>query len=185
MRSLVAYDDLPHTPQGLAQASHAKRRRCDAPYVGPHWDDAAPDLDDAVIASPHHEPSFFTSDAHVPMSSHAWTAEDVWDDTFLVDVWHAAEQEYRDFHARRTDALERDSLWHALPPVGASIVPPPPPPLPEQPQPAEAESATPGWHEAQRIVRTTPNAIGGDRFQNAAMAWYYAGYYTALYQAPT
>ena len=38
MRSLVAYDDLPHTPQGLAQASHAKQRRCDAPYVGPHWD---------------------------------------------------------------------------------------------------------------------------------------------------
>ena len=47
MRSLVAYDDLPHTPQGLAQASHAKRRRCDAPYVGPHWDDTEPDLDEA------------------------------------------------------------------------------------------------------------------------------------------
>ena len=172
MRSLVAYDDLPHTPQGLEQASHAKRRRCDAAYVGPHWDDTAPDLDDAVIASPHHEPSFFTSDAHVPMSSHAWTAQDVWD---------AAEQEYRDFHARRTEALERDSLWHALPPVGASIVPPPPP---ELPKPAEAESSTPGWREAQRIVRTTPNSIGGDHFQHAAMAWYYAGYYTALYQAP-
>ena len=167
MRSLVAYDDLPHTPQGLEQASHAKRRRCDAAYVGPHWDDTAPDLDDAVIASPHHEPSFFTSDAHVPMSSHAWTAQDVW--------------EYRDFHARRTEALERDSLWHALPPVGASIVPPPPP---ELPKPAEAESSTPGWREAQRIVRTTPNSIGGDHFQHAAMAWYYAGYYTALYQAP-
>lgn len=183
MRSLVAYDDLPHTPQGLAQASHAKRRRCDAPYVGPHWDDTEPDLDEAVIASPHHDPSFFTSDAHVPMSTHALTAEDVWDDTFLVDVWNAAEQEYRDFHARRTEALEGDSLWHALPPVGASIVPPPPP-EPASPPP-QAVSGTPGWHEAQRIVRTTPNSIGGEHFQNAAMAWYYAGYYTALYQAPT
>ena len=42
MRSLVAYDDLPHTPQGLEQASHATRRPSDAAYVGPHWDAAAP-----------------------------------------------------------------------------------------------------------------------------------------------
>lgn len=221
MRSVVAYDDLPHASEAVERAANAKRRRRthEAPYVGPHWDDAqgveakqaeeAPwndepstppadvyDSDDAVVASPHadtHALPFLSAGVDVPTSSHTLTAADVWDDAFLVDVWNAAEQEYLDFHARRTDALEKESMWHALPHVGTRIpVPPPRPPSPELELEPDAEpapqEATRGWLRARQIVRTTPNSIGGPRqlggadFERAAMAWYYAGYYTAAYQ---
>ena len=158
------------------------------------------DSDDAMIASPHEESHiipFFTDTDQLPESSHTLTADDIWDDKFLVDVWNAAEQEYCDFHARRSEAIEHsDSKWHGLPHVGTPIAlplpPPPPPPL------TTSHTGTPeptrGWTLAQKIVAQTPNCVGGRHskhaqahdphaFQNAVMAWYYAGYYTALYQA--
>ena len=158
------------------------------------------DSDDAMIASPHEESHiipFFTNTDQLPESSYTLTADDIWDDKFLVDVWNAAEQEYCDFHARRSEAIEHsDSKWHGLPHVGTPIAlplpPPPPPPL------TTSHTGTPeptrGWTLAQKIVAQTPNCVGGrlsthaqahdpHAFQNAVMAWYYAGYYTALYQA--
>ncbi|WFD23112.1 hypothetical protein MEQU1_001798 [Malassezia equina] len=212
-RALVAYDDLPHeTPAEVAAPK--RRRRAPHGYEGPHWDapdtsaeplsappalapwDAPPagatptpdpyDTDDAIVASPiEAEPTpFLAQGVDVPVGQRTLTAEDVWDDRFLLDVWHAAEQEYRDFHAQRTAALDvGDSVWHALPRVGAPLPPCPVRALtPHVPPPP-----TTAWERAQAIVARTPNTIAGrshdESLQNLAMAWYYAGYYTARYAA--
>ncbi|WFD39733.1 uncharacterized protein MJAP1_002714 [Malassezia japonica] len=72
---------------------------------------------------------------------------------------------------------------------------------------SDNDTYTPGWKAAQRIVAATPNSIGAssstpapsavppapslalpagvaasDTLQSLVMAWYYTGYYTALYQ---
>ncbi|WFD26800.1 hypothetical protein MNAN1_001787 [Malassezia nana] len=204
-RALVAYDDLPH---GDAAAAPKRQRRAQrGSYHGLHWDapteetlapkapmpwDAPPvqttppldlyETDEAMVASPTEaEPTpFLAHGVDVPVGRRTLTADDVWDDTFLVDVWHAAEQEYRDFHAQRTAALDAgDSAWHALPRVGD--------PLPACPVremvPPTSVPPTSAWERAQAIVARTPNMIAGrshdETIQNVAMAWYYAGYYTA------
>lgn len=203
-RAVVAYDDLPDSPDAVAAAQPAKRRRAPDVYRGPHWDappsaaqappQAAPwdvrapdvyDTDDAVIASPHGSDTAAAWErGDVSEDETSLTAAEVWDDQFLQEVWDGAEAEYRTFHARRAEALAAPpTAWHALPRVGASLrVPPSPPPAPP---PAPAPGATPGWTRACEIVRQTPATIGGatqdEALQNVAMAWYYAGYYTALY----
>ncbi|WFD19496.1 hypothetical protein MCAP1_001728 [Malassezia caprae] len=209
-RALVAYDDLPHDLP--AAAAPKRRRRAPHGYEGPHWDapdteagdsdapptpapwDALPpaapvadpyETDDAVVASPiEAEPSpFLAHGVDVPVGRRTLTADDVWDDSFLVDVWHAAEQEYRDFHARRTAALDAgDSVWHALPRVGEPL-----PPCPVRDIKPPVPPPTSAWERAQAIVARTPNTIAGrshdEALQHVAMAWYYAGYYTARYAA--
>lgn len=95
-----------------------------------------------------------------------------------------------------------DSTTHAPIPTDNATTPAPDTPL----------GATRGWLEAQRIVAATPNQIGGapaaraqtdaapphpaalpsltlpasmpasETLQNLMMAWYYTGYYSALYQ---
>lgn len=225
-RAVVAYDDLPHAQEAVAQAAQPQRRKRAkaAPYVGDHWDAPervpvatpappapwedketghkrapSPDEvwyayqdDEAMIASPTHSTSSPFLDDTVSLDDEeatSLTAEEMWDDTFLIEAWDAAEEEYRTFHAHRTEAhnqaaKQTPSVWHSLPSHGfgstISTLPPPPPPLPT------ASTTTPGWTRAQEIVASTPNTIGGttsdERTQTLAMAWYYAGYYTALYE---
>lgn len=212
-RALVAYDDLPHDPPAAAAAPKRRRRahgyegpHWDAPHTeadgsdapGPAtlapWDAPLPpatpvadpyDTDDAIVASPvEADPTpFLAHGVDVPVGHRTLTADDVWDDSFLVDVWQAAEQECRDFHAQRTAALDAgDSVWHALPRVGEPL-----PPCPVRDMEPPVPAPTSAWERAKAIVARTPNTIAGrsqdEALQNVAMAWYYAGYYTARYAA--
>ena len=180
-RALVAYDDLPHDPPAAAAAP--KRRRRAHGYEGPHWDAPHTEADGSDAPVEADPTPFLAHGVDVPVGHRTLTADDVWDDSFLVDVWQAAEQEYRDFHAQRTAALDAgDSVWHALPRVGEPL-----PPCPVRDIEPPVPAPTSAWERAKAIVARTPNTIAGrsqdEALQNVAMAWYYAGYYTARYAA--
>lgn len=147
--------------------------------------DALDSDSDAMVASPTPADAFpFFTDVHVP-EDEAVEPADVWDDRFLREVWDAAADEYRAFHARRADALDRGWFGSVRKAPGADAAEVPP-------------DATPGWTAAQRIVAATPNSVGGaepirddappapldppEHLQHLVMAWYYAGYYTARYE---
>lgn len=209
MRTVVSYDDLPHSDVAIGDAqprdAHRKKR---VKYVGAHWDDVnnsaqrtAPawsqDDDEAVIASPSTSPS--PEPVILPGTAVPLDSNDIWDDRFLVDVWEAAEHEYAEFHQRRTHALDNDTKWARL---GSA--------------PVDTKRDTPGWIKAQQLVAETTKKSSGTRaktdtndapstraqgtsapaappcapppfpedeaLQNLVMAWFYSGYYTAMYQ---
>ena len=202
MRTVVSYEDLPHNDVAIdtAQPHDTQQKKKRARYVGAHWDDVnvplkqpAPawshDDDDAIIASPSRSPPIepvILPGTGVPLDS-----SEIWDDRFLVDVWEAAEREYAAFHQRRSHALDSDTKWARL---GDTL--------------ADTQQDTPGWIDAQRLIAETaqrsnrkqdtrmespsttqcpvppcaPPFPDDEALQNLVMAWYYTGYYTAMYQ---
>ena len=213
MRTVISYGDLPHdaVAVGAAQPQQdPQRKRKRVKYVGAHWDEisTAPkqftpawsrDDDDAIIASPTHDSSPALEPVILPGTGVPLDSSEIWDDSFLVDVWAAAEQEYIDFHHRRSTALENESKWTRLRPSPVYHA-------------EKSSQETPGWSEAQRLVAVTearsarvdnPSAAPSsddiqhpgpvpppgappfpvdESLQNLIMAWYYTGYYTAMYQ---
>ncbi|WFD01943.1 hypothetical protein MOBT1_000624 [Malassezia obtusa] len=278
-RAVVSYEDLPHDAATLHHAAvdaaattpaPKKRRRHEHEkrYRGPHWDEEADtaakpmpawthaaddetyDSDDAMVASPTHDEPF-VEEIELP-GGNALRSQDVWDDRFLLDAWHAAEEEYAAFHQRRSDAIdallaqEKDAHWYSLPTSEVQAAAPPSdhdddddkagddddgdddndddndnddsddtPSATTAPKTVQSATdalpstahPTPGWIAAQQIVAETPNCIGdsppaggapdaatlpslalpasmpaSETLQTLLMAWYYTGYYTALYQ---
>ena len=142
-------------PGGEVESRSRKRKKRrasvrsahESKYSGPHWDDEASSLgpsdgpawdgtgdnevgdlyedDEAVVASPRADDFVIPPPVDIPITGGGCRADEVWDDSFLVDVWNAAEQEYLDFHRRRRESIdailaERDTPWHRLGAVAAA-----------------------------------------------------------------
>lgn len=134
--------------------------RTGATEAGDMYDD-----DEAVVASPRADEFVVPPPVDIPIAGGGCSADEVWDDSFLVDVWNAAEQEYLDFHRRRRESIdailaERDTPWHRL---GAVAADEGDGTRPETHTAAGVPSlspmrgaATPGWHAAQAIVAAAP-----------------------------
>ncbi|WFD41891.1 hypothetical protein MPSI1_000528 [Malassezia psittaci] len=77
------------------------------------------DSDEAIIASPTNEEPFL-EEIELP-TGNPLDSKEIWDDQFLLDAWRAAEDEYKEFHQRRTEHIDqllaknKDLRWYSLP----------------------------------------------------------------------
>ncbi|WFC97801.1 hypothetical protein MYAM1_000521 [Malassezia yamatoensis] len=77
------------------------------------------DSDEAIIASPTNEEPFL-EEIELP-SGNPLDSKEIWDDRFLLDTWRAAEEEYKEFHQRRSEHIDqlqaknKDVRWYSLP----------------------------------------------------------------------
>ncbi|KAI6248376.1 hypothetical protein HI914_03656 [Erysiphe necator] len=131
---------------------------------------------------------------------------EIWDDSALIESWNAALEEYKKYHSikdnleitedkgdieeklpsvseeiastRFGDVANQDSC-DAQPILEAEII--------DDPQ---KESMTPQTHtESNKIASSTPlvpqlliGQVQDEGIKNLLMSWYYAGYYTGLYE---
>ncbi|RMY54032.1 hypothetical protein D0863_13760 [Hortaea werneckii] len=93
--------------------------------------------------------------------------EEVWDDSDLVKSWNEALAEYKKYHC-----LTKPKANPKMP--AASGV--------EAPQSHQAQAQAPAAVGGSMMPQALMNSVQDEGLKNMMMSWYYAGYYTGLYE---
>ncbi|RKP14407.1 hypothetical protein BJ684DRAFT_19185 [Piptocephalis cylindrospora] len=122
---------------------------------------------------------------------------EAWDDSALVSAWEEAEQEYREHHGmdrmvkekikeekekkeEKKEEKEEEEEEEDKDEIPCnSLSDEPECPSDNTPTPVATSNNRP----APMVPPIDPSQLGDESLSNMLMAWYYAGYYTAQYQA--
>ncbi|RMY73030.1 hypothetical protein D0862_14357 [Hortaea werneckii] len=128
--------------------------------------------------------------------------EEVWDDSDLVKSWNEALAEYKKYHSLAAKGEKVDLVLDqaegkpneanvAADENVASATPATVENTPvndqagggvEAPHPHQAQTQTPAAVGGSVMPQTLMNSVQDEGLKNMMMSWYYAGYYTGLYE---